>query len=71
MPFICGLSAPSTRRASSTTAACTGISDMQTTLSPEFQATTDGRQAGEILRKCVHCGFCNATCPTCELYRDF
>ena len=43
---------------------------MQTTLSPEFQATTDGRRAGEILRKCVHCGFCNATCPTYELLGD-
>ena len=43
---------------------------MQTQLSPEFQARTDGREAEAILRKCVHCGFCTATCPTYQLLGD-
>ena len=37
---------------------------MQTRLAPEVLATDTGRRADEILRACVHCGFCNATCPT-------
>ena len=37
---------------------------MQTTLAPEFQGTREGAEAEAILRKCVHCGFCTATCPT-------
>ncbi|WP_180684406.1 glycolate oxidase subunit GlcF [Tepidicella baoligensis] len=40
---------------------------MQTQLSPEFAGTPDGRAAEAILRKCVHCGFCTATCPTYQL----
>ena len=43
---------------------------MQTQLSPEFQNTPDGQQAEAILRKCVHCGFCTATCPTYQLLGD-
>jgi len=43
---------------------------MQTKLSPEFQGTEAGTQAEEILRKCVHCGFCLATCPTYQLLGD-
>jgi glycolate oxidase iron-sulfur subunit len=43
---------------------------MQTTLSPEFAATPEGIEAESILRKCVHCGFCNATCPTYLLLGD-
>jgi len=43
---------------------------MQTDLSPEFKATPEGRAAEAILRKCVHCGFCNATCPTYQLLGD-
>jgi glycolate oxidase iron-sulfur subunit len=43
---------------------------MQTNLSPEFQNTPEGREAEAILRKCVHCGFCTATCPTYQLLGD-
>jgi glycolate oxidase iron-sulfur subunit len=43
---------------------------MQTNLAPEFQGTADGLQAEAILRKCVHCGFCTATCPTYQLLGD-
>jgi glycolate oxidase iron-sulfur subunit len=43
---------------------------MQTHLSAEFRATTEGKEAAAILRKCVHCGFCNATCPTYQLLGD-
>jgi len=43
---------------------------MQTHLSPEFQGTADGQAAEAILRKCVHCGFCTATCPTYQLLGD-
>jgi glycolate oxidase iron-sulfur subunit len=37
---------------------------MQTRFSPEFLNTPDGKLAEGILRACVHCGFCTATCPT-------
>jgi len=43
---------------------------MQTNLAPEFKNTADGQQAEAILRKCVHCGFCTATCPTYQLLGD-
>ena len=43
---------------------------MQTNLSPEFAGTPDGQEAEAILRKCVHCGFCTATCPTYQLLGD-
>ena len=43
---------------------------MQTTLAPEFAGTADGLEAEAILRKCVHCGFCTATCPTYQLLGD-
>jgi glycolate oxidase iron-sulfur subunit len=43
---------------------------MQTHLAPEFKNTADGREAEAILRKCVHCGFCTATCPTYQLLGD-
>jgi len=43
---------------------------MQTNLSPEFKGTRDGEAAEAILRKCVHCGFCTATCPTYQLLGD-
>jgi glycolate oxidase iron-sulfur subunit len=43
---------------------------MQTHLAPEFKGTRDGEAAEAILRKCVHCGFCTATCPTYQLLGD-
>ena len=43
---------------------------MQTNLAPEYQNTADGQEAEAILRKCVHCGFCTATCPTYQLLGD-
>ena len=43
---------------------------MQTDLAPEFKGTRDGDAAEAILRKCVHCGFCTATCPTYQLLGD-
>jgi len=43
---------------------------MQTNLAPEYQGTADGMAAEAILRKCVHCGFCTATCPTYQLLGD-
>ena len=40
---------------------------MQTTISPELLAHAEIAEADAILRSCVHCGFCNATCPTYQL----
>jgi glycolate oxidase iron-sulfur subunit len=43
---------------------------MQTRLSAALLDSADGREADGILRKCVHCGFCTATCPTYQLLGD-
>ena len=43
---------------------------MQTRLDPAIKATSAGRSAEAILRSCVHCGFCTATCPTYGLLGD-
>ena len=43
---------------------------MQTHLAPQYKNTADGQEAEAILRKCVHCGFCTATCPTYQLLGD-
>lgn len=40
---------------------------MQTLLSDLIKDTAEGREAEAILRKCVHCGFCTATCPTYQV----
>ncbi len=40
---------------------------MQTSLLEKYQKSDLGKQADNILRKCVHCGFCLATCPTYDL----
>jgi len=43
---------------------------MQTSLTNALLQTRTGQEADEILRNCVHCGFCNATCPTYQLTGD-
>ena len=43
---------------------------MQTKLSPEFTQSPTAAVAEGILRACVHCGFCNATCPTYQILGD-
>ena len=40
---------------------------MQTKLTKTFLNTPEGQEAETILRSCVHCGFCTATCPTYQL----
>lgn len=43
---------------------------MQTTLADFIKGTREGTEAEAILRSCVHCGFCTATCPTYQLLGD-
>ena len=43
---------------------------MQTTLSEHARQLPRALEAESILRSCVHCGFCNATCPTYQLLGD-
>ena len=43
---------------------------MQTNLADFIRNTPDGDEADAILRRCVHCGFCTATCPTYQLLGD-
>jgi glycolate oxidase iron-sulfur subunit len=43
---------------------------MQTRLADWIRGTPEGVEADSILRKCVHCGFCLATCPTYTLLGD-
>ena len=43
---------------------------MQTNLADFIRETPEGREADAILRNCVHCGFCTATCPTYQLLGD-
>ena len=43
---------------------------MQTRLTASLRDTDAGREADAILRKCVHCGFCTATCPTYQILGD-
>lgn len=43
---------------------------MQTTLSEQSRKLPRAGEAEKILRTCVHCGFCNATCPTYQLLGD-
>ena len=43
---------------------------MQTSLAEFIRDSAEGREAEAILRKCVHCGFCTATCPTYQVLGD-
>jgi len=43
---------------------------VQTRLADFIRDTDEGRAADAILRKCVHCGFCTATCPTYQVLGD-
>jgi glycolate oxidase iron-sulfur subunit len=43
---------------------------METRLADFIKDTPEGREADAILRACVHCGFCTATCPTYQLLGD-
>src|SRR5947207_4472558 len=43
---------------------------MQTQLADFIRDSAEGREAEAILRKCVHCGFCTATCPTYQVLGD-
>src|SRR5690606_40940979 len=43
---------------------------MHTELAAEFIGTPEGEKAKEVIANCVHCGFCNATCPTYQLLGD-
>jgi len=43
---------------------------MKTNLAEFIRNTPEGREADSILRACVHCGFCTATCPTYQLLGD-
>ncbi|MBV6322395.1 glycolate oxidase subunit GlcF [Duganella violaceipulchra] len=43
---------------------------MQTNLADFIKNTREGEEADAILRACVHCGFCTATCPTYQLLGD-
>jgi glycolate oxidase iron-sulfur subunit len=43
---------------------------MQAELADFIRHTPEGREAESILRKCVHCGFCTATCPSYQVLGD-
>ena len=43
---------------------------MQTTFTPDQLKNKNNKSTEEIVRKCVHCGMCNATCPTYQLLGD-
>jgi len=43
---------------------------MQTDLAAFIRHTPEGREAADIVRKCVHCGFCTATCPSYQVLGD-
>lgn len=43
---------------------------MQTQLSVAYRQRPEAQEAASLIRKCVHCGFCNATCPTYQVLGD-
>ena len=65
-----GSSKDSTRAGSSTPAECTKAFDDADQLLRGGAGRSAMREANNILRTCVHCGFCLATCPTYLLLGD-
>ncbi len=59
-----------TRQGGAAPAGIVYLRRMQTALADFVRDTATGREADAILRTCVHCGFCNATCPTYQLLGD-
>lgn len=43
---------------------------MEIELSPDLATDRKANEAADIVRRCVHCGFCTATCPTYQLLGD-
>ena len=43
---------------------------MEIELSPDLVSDRKANEAADIVRRCVHCGFCTATCPTYQLLGD-
>jgi len=43
---------------------------MQTNFTEQQLKLKDNKSSEKILKKCVHCGMCNATCPTFNLFGD-
>ena len=43
---------------------------MQTQISDKYKHSAEAKEANAILRSCVHCGFCTATCPTYQILGD-
>lgn len=43
---------------------------MDVSINQRFAQQPEAQAAAEIIRKCVHCGFCTATCPTYQLLGD-
>src|SRR6201989_2872726 len=52
------------------TGCTTGFKPMQTNFRPEQLEDSATRVSEQVLRSCVHCGFCTATCPTYVLLGD-
>ena len=50
--------------------ACRERCSVQTTFTPEQLRDPATARSNEILRTCVHCGFCTATCPTYQVLGD-
>ena len=43
---------------------------MQTNFTEKQLKDSDNTATEKIFKKCVHCGFCNATCPTHQIFGD-
>ena len=69
-PFTSGSRRPSTRRGCSIPGGCIKASRVRTEVQGHLAETAAGATAEAVLRACVHCGMCNATCPTYTLTGD-